>query len=304
MKLKRFLLMLLIFCAACLVTADLYFIFFYQPPAKKPQEYSPIVIGGTDYEEQHSEWEAQTNDPHIEAGSSIESDIYVRDIPIPLDSQMQDHLALFRSKAKLLNQEFPDSFLISMKGSEKTIALTFDDGPDLSSTAEVVEILNNYKIPGTFFLLGQQMARYPETINLILEGGHVIANHSWSHIRPTEASLEELMAEIDKTQQEIAKYGVSTKLFRPPYGLVDRTQMPALIDAGYDVICWSIDSMDWYFDKAEQIVECVVSNAHPGAVVLMHSAGGRDNRKAAIEALPVIIETLLDEGYRFVKLGE
>jgi len=296
--------MLLLLSLACLLTS-MYIVFFHESAVRRPEDDTPIIIDYPDSENERPELEdMQQNNNYIETGYSPNDNIYVREIPVPLDADMQDHLAQFRERAKLLNREFPHSFTISMKGTEKAIALTFDDGPDNSSTPKIVEILNNYNIHGTFFMLGQQMTGNADIVQLIADGGHAIANHSWSHLRPTDASVDQLMDEADKTQQEISKYSTGTKLFRPPYGLVDRTQMPALIEAGYNVVCWSVDSMDWYFDDPKLIVECVVKNAHPGAIVLMHCAGGRDNRNATIEALPEIIETLKKEGYSFVRLGE
>ena len=254
--------------------------------------------------------EQESDSPDVQTGQQLpHSDIYVREIPIQLEPEMENHLEQFRSKAKLLHQEFPEAFQISLElsgmgTSENILALTFDDGPDDTSTMEVIKILNEYGIPGTFFLIGQQIDRYPNTIKAILDGGHTLANHSWSHIRPTDVSTEVVMDEVNKAQQQIAHHNVSTKLYRPPYGLVNRSQMPALIEAGYRVVGWSIDSMDWYFENPEQIITCVVENAHPGAIILMHSSGGINNRKATIDALPSIIETLLDEGYRFVGLEQ
>jgi peptidoglycan/xylan/chitin deacetylase (PgdA/CDA1 family) len=299
--------------------AGLYIKFITKSPVEQPEINPPSYMEEKKLNiQQHSyvtdiiESDIENSEPKnnlqntsdVQAGQSLSSKVFVREIPIQLEPEIDEHLAQFRSKAKLLNQEFPDSFLISLDTSEKIIALTFDDGPDEKATLEVVNILNKYGIPGTFFMLGQQMDRYPETVKTILDTGHSIGNHSWSHERPTDISTNEVLDEVNKAEQRITDYGIDTKLYRPPYGLVNRSQMPALVEAGYRVICWSVDSMDWYFDNPEQIVTCVVENAHPGAIVLMHSAGGRDNRDAAIEALPVIIETLLYEGYRFVGLGQ
>jgi peptidoglycan/xylan/chitin deacetylase (PgdA/CDA1 family) len=320
MKRRRPWLMLLLTCLISLLCTNLYIIFFAEFPEKHPEAYPPSPIEETEQNIQrpapitpqtiesktdYSDLEHDSqNTSDIQTGQLPDSNVFVREIPLQLDATMEERLAEFRGKTKLLYQEFPESFLISLDTSEKTIALTFDDGPDASSTLEVVNILNKYQVPGTFFLLGQQMDRYPDTVKAILDGGHIIANHSWSHIRPTDISSEEVMEEVNKAEQRITHYNINSKLYRPPYGLVNRSQMPALIEAGYRVISWSIDSMDWYFENPDQIVTCVVENVHPGAIVLMHSSGGSDNRKATIQALPVIIETLLDEGYRFVSLGD
>lgn len=295
-----------------------------RPPVVEPQQiiqHDPIITDELDTVDDDEKKDEDDRDENpqitdnkpiestddIQTGQTPGSDNYVREVPIQLDTDMDNHLQLFRNNARMLVQEFPQSFMITMNSSDyetgdKTIALTFDDGPDSGSTMEVVNILNEYGIPGTFFLIGQQVDSYPNAVEAILEGGHTIANHSWSHMRPTDISTDILMDETDKAQEVISNYNVTTKLYRPPYGLVKRTQMPALREAGYKVVSWSIDSMDWYFTNADQIVKCVVDNAHPGAIVLMHSAGGSDNRKATIEALPIIIETLQGEGYRFVSL--
>jgi peptidoglycan/xylan/chitin deacetylase (PgdA/CDA1 family) len=305
----------------CMLIAICSIVLFNRLSAKQPQEnlHADELLQETDdlslnnedktQHEQHDAKELEKDSPDIQAGQLPYPDVYVRQVPIKLEPDMEIHLAQFRSKARLLHQEFPESFLISIHTSEweapeKAIALTFDDGPDSSSTLEVVHILNEYGVPGTFFLIGQKISRYPDTIKAILDGGHTLANHSWSHIRPTDVSTEVVMDEVKKAQQQIADHDVSAKLYRPPYGLVNRSHMPALIEAGYQVVGWSIDSMDWYFEDPEQILACVVENAHPGAIVLMHSSGGPSNRKATIEALPGIIEALLKEGYCFVGLGQ
>ena len=308
-----------------ILAIDLYLLLSFEFPTKLIQEpfpspsqiaeieqetqQTPVTENGADEEDNPQYVEDEPDDPanDIQTGQIPGSDIYVREIPITLAPDMENHLKQFRNSARMLVQEFPNSFVITMNSSdlgssEKTVALTFDDGPDSSSTLEVVKVLNEYGIPGTFFLIGQQMDSFTNTVKAIIAGGHTIANHSWSHMRPTDISTDILMNEADSTQEVIASHSVNTKLYRPPYGLVKRTQMPALKETGYQVVCWSIDSMDWYFKDPELIVRCVVENAHPGAIVLMHSAGGSDNRKATIEALPIIIETLQEDGYRFVSL--
>jgi peptidoglycan/xylan/chitin deacetylase (PgdA/CDA1 family) len=94
------------------------------------------------------------------------------------------------------------------------------------------------------------------------------------------------------------------KLYRPPFGLVTQEQMAVLDKHGYTVVAWSVDSMDWYFDNPEDIARCVIEAIHPGAIILLHSAGGKDNRTATIEALPVIIENLKSQGYKLVTVNE
>ncbi len=292
--------------AISLLSIMVFFVFIYNVPARRPSD-EPLV-----FEEQKSNLEDIDHAAHFSTDTSLSeeldksgtySEIYIREIPIVLDQEMEVHLAEFRLKAKNMQENYPNDFLISMDTREKNVALTFDDGPDSSSTLEIIKILNSYQVPGTFFFIGQQVDRHPEVVKAALAGGHVIANHSWSHIRPTDVNAEVLMDEIYRAQEKLDQYGANQLLFRPPYGLVNEEHMPALVKAGFKTIVWSIDSMDWYFDNAENIVTCVVENIHPGAVILMHSSGGPKNRQATIQALPMIIERLQKQGYSFVPMS-
>jgi peptidoglycan/xylan/chitin deacetylase (PgdA/CDA1 family) len=333
MQIRKKWIIILSVSAFCMLCLNAYFLFFFDAPTKRPGASEPDLAGehqneyditklaedngdstvGSEYDDVKGiEINIDRNDTQIvdeqgtlassDKGVSIDSDIYVREIPIALPADMDSHLTEFRRKAKHLQQSYPKSFLIAMPATEKTVALTFDDGPDSSSTLKIIEILNSYQVPGTFFFVGQQVNRHAEAVKAALAGGHVVANHSWSHVRPTDANTDLLMEEVQRTQDDLSEFGAEAKLFRPPYGLVNEDQMPALIQAGFKTVAWSIDSMDWYFDKPEDIVTCVTKNIHPGAIVLMHSSGGPSNRQATIEALPIIIETLQEQGYRFVSL--
>lgn len=294
--------------ALCLISIAVFFVLSYDTASEEPYD-EPIV-----YDEEksglmdgdhaaHFSMDTNLDDESGKTEPDIYPGIYIREIPLPLDQNMEDHLADFRSKAKEIQEKYPNDILISMATREKKAALTFDDGPDGSSTLEIIKILNSYKVPGTFFFIGQQVDRHSEVVQAALAGGHVIANHSWSHLRPTDVNVEVLMDEICRTQKMLVRYGANQLLFRPPYGLVKEEHVPALAEAGFKTIVWSIDSMDWYFDNAESIVTCVVENIHPGAVILMHSSGGPKNRQAAIEALPMIIERLQRQGYTFVPIS-
>ncbi|NLA85440.1 MAG: polysaccharide deacetylase family protein [Clostridiales bacterium] len=284
-----------LFCLVLFLYIQLYRIITYEFP-DPPSYNNPAVHEEREMEKQKEEKR------NIQAGQLANRKTGVREIPFSLEPYMEAHLREFRNKAQLLNQEFPDSFLISTDETKKTIALTFDDGPDDKATLEIVNILNSYEVPGTFFLIGNQINRHPDIVQAIIDSGHKIANHSWSHKRPTDISTNEMLEEAENAWEIISSYDSFTRLYRPPYGLVNRSQMPALIEAGYKVVCWSIDSMDWYFDSPEKIAACVTETAHPGAIVLMHSAGGLRNRQATIEALPIIIEKLMEEGYEFISL--
>ena len=223
---------------------------------------------------------------------------FVRSIPIPLDEKLDLPLKEFRTNSSFLQRKYPDSFFISLPTDEKVVAFTFDDGPD-NSTLTIIKILNKYQVRGTFFFVGQLVNKYSKTVLAAIEGGHTVANHSWAHSRPTNIDTDHLMKEILKAQKSIGSFYDAPRLFRPPYGLVNEEQMHEIINSRFKVIVWSVDSMDWYLTDPKDIETCVVTQIHPGAIILMHST-----RQATVNALPHIIETIQKLGYNFVTVDE
>jgi multiple sugar transport system permease protein len=184
------------------------------------------------------------------------------------------------------------------------VALTFDDGPDPHITPKILDILEEYSITAAFFAIGENVQKYPEVVKRIVNSGHQLANHSWSHQRPTSIAASDLMDDVKKTQKILEEQYTCTRLFRPPYGLVTPEQMQQLTLHGYKAVIWSVDSMDWYTTNALEIQKCVLDKVHPGAIILMHCAGNQRNRQATIQALPGIIQDLKKRGYMFVTPDE
>jgi peptidoglycan/xylan/chitin deacetylase (PgdA/CDA1 family) len=194
--------------------------------------------------------------------------------------------------------------LIQRRGSpasrrDRKIALTFDDGPVLQ-THRVLETLERYGARGTFFLVGRKIDGYQGLIRRLLSGGHEIGNHSHVHLPfPTQDDIAACTALLEHVA------GTKPRLFRPPFGAVDRPMAEAVIEAGMQVILWSVDSEDgippWEGISADEITRNVLDGAHPGAVVLLHD--GLPWSRAA-DALPGLLESLRDDGYRFVTVSE
>ena len=182
-----------------------------------------------------------------------------------------------------------------MQGPPKLkIALTFDDGPDPLYTPQVLDILAKYKVPSTFFLLGQRVEKYPQITRRIINEGHTIANHSWSHPDLTLLDDKELSHEIFSTE-EIIKETVhkETALLRPPYGFISQQKLAKLKRMDYKVIHWSLDSLDWQAKEKEDILNRTLPYLNRGAIILFHSAGGPgQNLMPTIKALPIIIKKL------------
>lgn len=205
-----------------------------------------------------------------------------------------------------LQREFPDSFIMDFPTNRKVISLTFDDGPDNKSTPQVLDILKRFGVPATFFVIGKNLEPHKRVVERMVDEGHQVANHSWSHLRPTKLKGEDFLSEILPANKVLEDFiDLSQPLYyRPPYGLLTSAQVEEIRNKGYIVISWSIDSLDWTNSKPEEIRDKVINSAKPGAIVLMHSAGGKDGRRNTIKALPEIIENLTGQGYKFLTIRE
>lgn len=208
---------------------------------------------------------------------------------------------------RILQQRYPDIFFLQGPADQKRVALTFDDGPDPRFTNGVLDVLSQYKVPATFFMLGSRAVANPDIVRRVQNEGHVIGNHTYSHPNLTEESdLGTLEREVSRTEDALNDIiGYRTKLFRPPYGFLYNELVEKLRDMNYNVIAWSVDSLDWQEDPVEEIASRVLDNVENGSIILMHdgadSVGDRTN---TIESLKKIIPTLQEQGYEFVTVPE
>ncbi|MBD2871702.1 N-acetylmuramoyl-L-alanine amidase [Paenibacillus arenilitoris] len=188
----------------------------------------------------------------------------------------------------------------------KRTALTFDDGPDDVVTPRILDILKENKIKATFFMLGSQAAAHPEVVRRIVDEGHAIGNHSWSHPRFNDITMEEARKQINDTQQKLEEIaGVRPSLFRPPYGALDEEKEELVYEMKLAIVNWSVDTMDWSGLSAPDILELVREQIWPGGIILQHSSGGKDHELSnTIEALKQIIPELSEQGYSFVTVPE
>ncbi len=186
------------------------------------------------------------------------------------------------------------------------VALTFDDGPDGVYTPLVLDVLQEYNVPATFFLIGENVQKYPEVAQRIVDEGHILGNHSWSHPRLSDIEAGELADELTKTEDILeAVTGLRTMLMRPPYGAVNQDALEQLIEMDYYVINWSVDSVDWRDQAVDPILINTLPDVRGGAIILFHSSRGiGENPTATAMALPELIETLRMQGYTFVTVDE
>ena len=187
--------------------------------------------------------------------------------------------------------------------NSKKIALTFDDGPHPRYTPQILEILEEYGVTATFFVIGVNAENYPESLRLIAESGCEIGNHTYSHTRIDKISAEELEKEIEKCEKAIYSVtGKSTVLFRPPQGRVPKNLLAVSAKRGYNVVLWSIDTLDWSHNPSDNICSSVMENLRGGDIILMHDYVSGKN--TTCEALRRLIPELLAKGYEFVTVSE
>lgn len=190
--------------------------------------------------------------------------------------------------------------------NKKKAALTFDDGPEGVNTPKILDILNEKKVQATFFVIGEQVSEFPEMLNRMVDEGHEIGNHSWSHPNFIGLTASELKKEITSTEAEIRSYtGKFSAILRPPYGLVTKSDIQIINDLGYKVIMWSVDTLDWTGLTDQEILSIVNRDLTEGAIILQHSFQSETNKlDGTIKALPVIIDKLINEGYEIVNISK
>jgi len=179
-----------------------------------------------------------------------------------------------------------------LKGSGKVVYLTFDDGPVPGVTDWVLDQLKQFNARGSFFVLGKQVANHPELFQRIIDEGHAIGNHSYSHPNGWKTPFKEYVENFAK-----AKAFVQSSLARPPYGRITWKQLRHL-SKEHTMVFWDVLAGDFIPDiGSEKVVQRVCNNVRPGSIVVLHdSLKAESNLKGA---LPIIIEKLQTLGYEF-----
>ncbi|WP_100011781.1 polysaccharide deacetylase family protein [Lentibacillus sediminis] len=206
----------------------------------------------------------------------------------------------------VLQREYPNIVVLSGSTYDNRVALTFDDGPDIRFTPQVLDVLNNYQVNATFFLMGARAAERPDIVRRIQAEGHAIGNHTYWHPNLTEESLERVHWEVTATEETIEQIlGFRPRLFRPPYGFLNREIVELLGDMGNAVILWNVDSLDWMELGTDAITNTVLANTAPGSIILMHDGGDETaDLTDTVDALDVIIPRLQAAGMEFVTIPE
>jgi len=189
--------------------------------------------------------------------------------------------------------------------TEKVVALTFDDGPTKDKTEEIIRILNEHKVSGTFYLVGQSIEQNTDLAGMLISAGHQVGNHSFTHDRLIFKSYGTVADEIDKTSSLIRTSGFDGDItFRPPYGKKLFVLPYCLAQRDMTSVTWDVapDSDLPVSASPDEIANYTVEHTRPGSIILLHVMF--DSRKNSMAAVPKIIDKLKKDGYRFVTVSE
>ena len=182
------------------------------------------------------------------------------------------------------------------KRTRKAVALTFDDGPSPKTTPVALDLLKKYNAKGTFFMVGHAVEGNEDIIKRVIAEGHQIGNHSWDHPVLTKISLEKAKSQINDTTAALKKAsGLDVHIMRPPYGAINGA-IQAAVDQSF--ILWDVDTLDWKNRNTASIMK-EVRKAQAGSIILMH-----DIHQTTIDALPLILQYLTEQGFEMVTIEE
>ena len=179
---------------------------------------------------------------------------------------------------------------------QKAIALTFDDGPG-SFTNRLLDCLEQNNAKATFFMVGTEIASFPDEVKRMKELGCELGNHTYDHTELTTLSVDQISSEIARVDEQLVNLtGQRASVVRPPYGSVNDTVKSVI---GTPMILWSIDTLDWKTLDVESTVEEVMNNVKDGSVILMH-----DIYSTSVDAAEILIPQLIEDGYQLVTIHE
>lgn len=177
------------------------------------------------------------------------------------------------------------------------VAFTFDDGPNPSNTQRILDVLNANYSHATFFVVGTNAEKYPDTLKAISASGCEIGNHTYDHKDLTTLSISDVEEQIDKVNRAVKKAtGENTTVIRPPFGAYNDQVLKQLEEP---VVLWDLDTEDWESRNAKKVVDAVMSNVKDGDIILMH-----DIYDSTAEAVEILVPKLKEQGYQIVSVSE
>ena len=192
---------------------------------------------------------------------------------------------------KLLTYLF-SSFIWKIPNDNKTVYLTFDDGPTEKVTRKILEVLKNEKVKASFFCVGKNVEKYPDLFACIKAEGHAVGNHTNTHLNGWKTNKKQYLEDVEEADKLI-----KSNLFRPPYGKLNWRSKKDL-QRKYKIVMWDVAGGDFdQYLSIKDVVKNIINNVNPGSIVVLH-----DNQKfmaKTVEALPIISKELKAKKYRF-----
>ena len=199
---------------------------------------------------------------------------------------------------KIIEKLFPE-IVFSKPALEKTIYLTFDDGPIPIVTEWVLELLKKENIKATFFCIGNNIEKHPEIFKKVIAHKHSVGNHTFNHLNGWKFSRDKYLKNITLCDTEISKHiNLTHKIFRPPYGKINFFALKKIKSLGYSTVMWNVLSYD--FDKKKSSEVClknVLQNVRNGSIIVFHDSEKAFNNLKNI--LPQVIKELKKQGFCF-----
>lgn len=199
--------------------------------------------------------------------------------------------------AAVTTRELP---VYNVDTQEKKLSISFDAAWGTSRTMQILDILDQYGVKTTFFLVGFWAEKNPELVKELVLRGHEIGNHSATHPHMSQLTAAQIREELRKCSDLVASItGKPTALFRPPYGEYDDEVIRTAREEGYACIQWNVDSLDWKNKGAQDMISRCTKSVHGGDIVLFHN-----DSQYIVEALPSILEYYQNEGYTIVPISQ
>ena len=212
-------------------------------------------------------------------------------------------LSLLSSLALPISAKPQIIYQSASKNGRARVALTFDDGPHPRYTSKILDILKEYGVVATFFVVGINAETYPDLIRRANEEGHEIGNHTYNHYHVAKLSDQALREDIEACGNAIEKItGKPPKLFRPPEGVCSDAVKSYCDHEEMTIVMWSVDTRDWAHTPVNEIYQNVRKNTRNGSIILMHDFIGKNSPTP--EALRQVIPMLLELGYEFVTVSQ
>lgn len=196
--------------------------------------------------------------------------------------------------------------ITAVSTGEPLVALTFDDGPDPTSTPKVLSLLDRHNAKATFFMVGERVAAHPDLVEAVSEQGHAIGNHTWSHDSLRLARPSEGYRQVRLCKQVLPSS--HARLLRPPWGQQSLTSRLIASLLGYQVVLWTDHVQDWQEDNADRIRDGLMQAAQPGSIILLHDSIYKSRNKAPLRDRNAMLEGLAgfldqkEDDFRFVTL--